>query len=167
MNQFIIAFGANMGSAVGTLQLAFIELKRSWNCLGFSSLYQTDPVGGVEQDDYVNAVAAFEGVATPREVLTELHRVEDQYGRTREIRWGPRTLDLDLIAMWEAQTPVILETDSLTVPHPRANERSFVTAPWSEIELPDFMYVIPAHGDIRLLDSATEFIQRLPESLDS
>ena len=167
MNLYLIAFGANHGEPLATLHHAFEELTGQWTCWAASSLYRTAPVGGVEQEDFINAVALFATDATPHEVLSELQSVENQFGRTREVRWGPRTLDLDVIAAWNNREPIALDSSDLTIPHPRAIERSFVLVPWSELELPDELYALPTVSDIRELPAAHEIPERLDQKLDA
>lgn len=167
MNIYLIAFGANMGDPVATLHHAFEELSGQWTCWAASSLYRTAPVGGVEQDDFINAVAVFATDASPHEVLSELQRVENQFGRTREVHWGPRTLDLDIIAVWCNQEPITLDSSDLTIPHPRAVERSFVLVPWSELELPEELYALASVSDIRELPAAHEILEHLDQKLDA
>lgn len=169
MNIYVIAFGANMGDPVAALHYAFNQLCGQWTCWAASSIYRTAPVGGVDQDDFVNAVAVFATESDPHQVLAQLQQVENERGRTREVRWGPRTLDLDVIAGWKDGEPIVLDSADLTVPHPRAVERSFVLVPWSELELPEELYVLPQHGDIRQLPAAHEILEivdRLDHRLD-
>lgn len=167
MNTVVIAFGANLNNPVETLKKAYAELAISWKSLGASHLYRTAPVGGVVQDDFTNAVAVFEVNLSPMQVLHELRRVENEFGRTREVRWGPRTLDLDLIAMWDGDQPVYLDSEDLTIPHPRAFERSFVTVPWNDISLAPEFLVLPGQGALNSLDSAHEQLMQLTERLDA
>jgi 2-amino-4-hydroxy-6-hydroxymethyldihydropteridine diphosphokinase len=115
-----------------------------------SSVYSTAPIGGVEQPDYLNAVVIVDTTLSPRELLDCLHDVENSWHRTREVRWGPRTLDLDLIDY----AGVTSDDPELTLPHPRAHERAFVLVPWleadPEAELTGFGPVaglVPALGD--------------------
>jgi 2-amino-4-hydroxy-6-hydroxymethyldihydropteridine diphosphokinase len=162
---FVVAFGANLNDPINTLKRAYAELAISWMSLGASHLYRTAPVGGVEQGDFTNAIAVFQANLTPHQVLAELHRVENEFGRTREVRWGPRTLDLDLIAMWQNDQPVYLDTEELTIPHPRAAERSFVTVPWNDIDLPQRYLVLPGYGTVDSLTSSREQLVQLPERL--
>ncbi len=164
---FVVAFGANLDDPIDTLKKAYAELAILWTCIGASHLYRTAPVGGVEQGDFTNAVAVFQADLTPHQVLRELHRVENEFGRTREVRWGPRTLDLDLIAMWDGDQPVHLDTEELTIPHPRAFERSFVTVPWNDIRLAPEFLVLPGHGAVDSLASAHEQLMQLTERLDA
>ena len=94
-----------------------------------SSLYETAPVGLTDQPDFLNAVAAVRTTLAPRDLLDRLLRVENRMGRVRNLRWGPRVIDLDLLLYGDAQ----VETLGLTVPHPRLRERAFVLVPLAEI----------------------------------
>lgn len=94
-----------------------------------SSLYETVPVGGPEQDPFLNAAVVLETGLEPRELLSELHMIESDAGRKRSARWGPRTLDLDILASEGAP----IEDEDLVIPHPRAAEREFVLQPLSEV----------------------------------
>jgi 2-amino-4-hydroxy-6-hydroxymethyldihydropteridine diphosphokinase len=109
--------------------------------LAVSSVYSTAPVGGPEQDDYLNAVVLVDTELSPHELLALAQRIEADHHRTREVRWGPRTLDVDLIALQDAGGEVLMDTADLTLPHPRAFERAFVCVPWTDVEperaLPD------------------------------
>src|SRR5699024_11278451 len=97
-------------------------------------VYATPPWGGVAQDDFLNAVLAVEHPGTPRDVLEWGFALERAAGRTREVRWGPRTLDVDVVTAEVAGEPVVDDDDELTLPHPRAAERAFVLVPWREID---------------------------------
>ena len=114
------------------------------------------PVGGPEQPDYANAVLIGDSDASPESLLALAHRAEADWNRTREVRWGPRTLDIDLIAYDD----VTLDTPELTLPHPRLFERAFVLAPLAEI-VPD-----RAIGDVRIRDALAKLdqtgIEKLP-----
>jgi 2-amino-4-hydroxy-6-hydroxymethyldihydropteridine diphosphokinase len=93
-------------------------------------LCETEPVGGPPgQPPYLNGAAELRTALAPEELLEALQQVEDAFGRTREVRWGPRTLDLDLLLYGDR----VVETPSLTVPHPRMHERRFVLGPLCEI----------------------------------
>jgi 2-amino-4-hydroxy-6-hydroxymethyldihydropteridine diphosphokinase len=95
-----------------------------------SSLYRSPPMCGADQPDYINAVATVLTGLDPQELLEQLQRIEDSHGRVRTAeRWGPRTLDLDLLAY----AGLIVESERLTVPHPGIAERNFVLFPWREI----------------------------------
>lgn len=104
-----------------------------------SSLYSTPPWGGVDQDDFINQVLIVEVDQDPLELLDRCQRLEAAAERVREVRWGPRTLDVDIVALYEGADStesgaVRIDVDRLTVPHPRAHERAFVLVPWSEID---------------------------------
>lgn len=104
-------------------------LRRAGVVSGVSSLYETAPVGGPEQGPYLNAVALIETTLSARDLLSLLHEIEAQAGRIRQQRWGPRTLDLDLVVYDE----LTLDSPDLELPHPRAHERKFVLAPLVEV----------------------------------
>lgn len=138
MTPVVIALGANLGDAHAALREAVAALPGAGVVVrAVSSVYQTDPVGGPEQPVYLNAVVVGETALDPEALLRALQRIEDEHGRTREVRWGPRTLDLDIISLGG----LTMSEDHLTVPHPRAAERGFVLIPWLEIDpqaqLPD------------------------------
>jgi dihydroneopterin aldolase/2-amino-4-hydroxy-6-hydroxymethyldihydropteridine diphosphokinase len=131
----VIALGANLGDARATLAQAVAELGSTpgLRVRAVSPLVETDPVGGPEQPAYLNAVLTADTTLTAGALLARLHAVEHTHGRTREVRWGPRTLDLDLIQAGEPGTASEVRSDrpDLTLPHPRAAERGFVLVPWS------------------------------------
>lgn len=134
----VIALGANLGDAAGTLERAVRRLRRTRGLhrVQVSPLFVTDPVGGPDQPEYVNAVLLGRTRLSPAGLLGQLHRVEEQFGRTREVRWGPRTLDLDLVQYGEPGrgTEVCSDDPDLLLPHPRAHERAFVLAPWVAVD---------------------------------
>ena len=126
----VISLGANIGDPKANLDLAVALLREATEVIAVSSYLQTKPVGGPEQADYLNAVAIVESELQAKDLLAVLNGIETAMGRNREIHWGPRVIDLDLI-----QYGGLLVTDEkLTLPHPRAHERRFVLAPWFEIE---------------------------------
>jgi 2-amino-4-hydroxy-6-hydroxymethyldihydropteridine diphosphokinase len=94
-----------------------------------SQVYETEPVGGVAQDDFWNLVVELESSATARELLDRCRRAEDARGRTRSVRWGPRTLDADVLLVGEETS----EDPEILVPHPRLFERAFVLVPLHEL----------------------------------
>ncbi|WP_265443275.1 2-amino-4-hydroxy-6-hydroxymethyldihydropteridine diphosphokinase [Flexivirga meconopsidis] len=133
-----IALGANLGDRVATLRSAVRSLDRTagLDLVAVSRLFETDPVGGPEQPDYLNAVAVGTTRLAPWTLLERLHEIEAGRGRTREIRWGARTLDLDLLQVGDPAAGNDLRSDraELTLPHPRAAERAFVLAPWADAD---------------------------------
>jgi 2-amino-4-hydroxy-6-hydroxymethyldihydropteridine diphosphokinase len=137
----VIALGANIGNPKEQMDIAVALLKESLEVSAISSYFTTAPVGGPEQPDYLNAVCIAESELPAAELLALLHGIEKALGRERIERWGPRTIDLDLI-----QYGTILSyADELLLPHPRAHERRFVLEPWCEIE-PDALLL--THGKI-------------------
>ncbi len=138
-----IGLGGNVGEAPSTLRSAIDQLDAlpDTRLVSASKLYRTAPVGGIEQADFVNAVAQIETALPPEVLLQALFAIERAHGRDRSIekRWGPRTLDLDLLLYGED----VIDIDGLTVPHPRIAERAFVLVPLVEIA-PDAF--IPGHG---------------------
>ena len=137
----VIALGANIGNPKEQMDIAVALLKESLEVSAISSYFTTAPVGGPEQPDYLNAVCIAESELPAADLLALLHGIEKALGRERIERWGPRTIDLDLI-----QYGTILSyADELLLPHPRAHERRFVLEPWCEIE-PDALLL--THGKI-------------------
>ena len=135
----VVALGANLGTdPAQTLRDAARRLGQEpglWG-LSCSPLFDTEPVGGPAQPAYTNAVLTARTSLAPWRVLDRLHRVEQEFDRTREVRWGARTLDLDLIQYGEPGTTdeVVSEDPELLLPHPRAHERGFVLAPWHALD---------------------------------
>lgn len=126
----VISLGANIGDAKANIDLAVALLREATDVIAVSSYLQTKPVGGPEQPDYLNAVAIVESELPAKDLLALLNGIETAMGRTREIHWGPRVIDLDLIQYGG----LLVHDEKLTLPHPRAHERRFVLAPWFEIE---------------------------------
>lgn len=126
----VISIGANIGDPKANLDLAVGLLREATEVIAVSSYLQTKPVGGPEQPDYLNAVAILESDLPAKDLLSLLNGIETAMGRTREIHWGPRVIDLDLIQYGG----LLVNDEKLTLPHPRAHERRFVLAPWFEIE---------------------------------
>ncbi|WP_314326622.1 2-amino-4-hydroxy-6-hydroxymethyldihydropteridine diphosphokinase [Paenarthrobacter ilicis] len=129
----ILALGSNLGERNDTLSTAVADLvdPLEVRLLGVSPVVQTKPVGGPEgQPDFLNMVMAVETTLSPMELLQHCQAVEQKHHRVRDVRWGPRTLDVDIIVFGDdtSDDPV------LTLPHPRAAERAFVLYPWSLLE---------------------------------
>jgi 2-amino-4-hydroxy-6-hydroxymethyldihydropteridine diphosphokinase len=135
----VIAMGSNLGDRMDYLQGGLDGLFDTprLRFLAVSPVYETAPVGGPEQPDYLNAVVIGETSMPAQALLERCRSLEDAFGRDRGgERWGPRTLDLDLIVYGDE----VSDSPGLTLPHPRAHERAFVLAPWHdadpEAELP-------------------------------
>ncbi len=129
MTDAVLSVGSNLGDRLAVLQGA-VDAVRPW-LRAVSPVYETPPWGPVAQDDYLNAVLLVaDPDAGPIEWLQRAHAAEDAAGRTRELRWGPRTLDVDVVAVDD----VVSDDPQLTLPHPRAAERAFVLVPWLAID---------------------------------
>ncbi len=128
----VIAMGSNLGDRMDYLQGGLDGLFDTprISFLAVSPVYETTPVGGPEQPDYLNAVVIAQTFMPARAVLERCLSLEDAYGRVRDERWGPRTLDLDLIIYGDE----VSNSPGLTLPHPRAHERAFVLAPWLDAD---------------------------------
>ena len=128
-----IALGSNMGDSLETLRQAARDLADLGEITAHSSLYQTDPVGGPEgQNVFLNAVILLEPnkeLLNPERLLDALLTLEEKHGRERRVRWGPRTLDLDLLVIGTQ----VWNSERLILPHPRMMERPFVLAPLCEV----------------------------------
>ena len=145
----VVALGANLDEPRKAIELAIELLKQSTDVIAISSMYETAPVGGPEQDNYINAVVTLESELPAADLLALLHGIEKSMGRVRDERWGPRVIDLDLIQYGT----LLSKSEELTLPHPRAHERRFVLQPWFEIE-PDA--ILLTHGPIK------ELLEQLP-----
>jgi 2-amino-4-hydroxy-6-hydroxymethyldihydropteridine diphosphokinase len=125
MSRAVLSIGSNLGDRLAALQVA-VDHFRPW-MVAASPVYETPPWGPVPQDDYLNAVVIVaDATATAREWLRRAQAAEQVAHRTRDVRWGPRTLDVDVIVV---DNEVSCEAE-LTLPHPRAAERAFVLVPW-------------------------------------
>jgi 2-amino-4-hydroxy-6-hydroxymethyldihydropteridine diphosphokinase len=143
VRRVVLSLGSNQGDRLALLQGAVETLADTpdFEVVALSAVYETDPVGGPEQSDFLNAIVIGEGPQSPRTLLERALAVEDAYDRVRNIRWGPRTLDVDVIAVGD----LTVDEDDLQVPHPRAAERAFVLVPWLEAD-PDA--VVPGAGKV-------------------
>lgn len=132
MADVVLALGSNLGDSAAILQGALDDLGAIDGLVldRVSSVFETDPVGGPDQDPYLNAIVVGVTTLDPRSLLAATQAVEQAWHRTREVRWGPRTLDVDIIAMGDVE----LESEDLTLPHPRAHERGFVLVPWLDAD---------------------------------
>ncbi|MES9937044.1 MAG: 2-amino-4-hydroxy-6-hydroxymethyldihydropteridine diphosphokinase [Sedimenticola sp.] len=153
MSDSVIAYiglGSNLEDPPQQVRTALEELAHIPRCslVASSNLYISTPLGPGDQPEYINAVAALETGLDARELLAELQAIEDQHGRVREERWGPRTLDLDILLIGDRQ----IDSPELTVPHPELSMRPFVLYPLQELVPADF--VVPGLGELRdLLDN--------------
>lgn len=129
MTRVYIGMGANLGDRLATLRTAIAALQSSGEIVAVSSLYETAPVGYLDQPAFLNTVVALETDETPETLLARLQEIEQAAGRVRSFPNAPRTLDLDLL-LYDEQ---ISDAPELTLPHPRLHERAFVLVPLAEI----------------------------------
>ena len=129
-----------------------------------SRVWETDPVGGPSQPDYLNAVIEVRTALPPDGLLAACHRVEDALGRVRDVRWGPRTIDVDMLLFDE----LTIDREDLSVPHPRLTERAFALLPLLELDpdasLPDGSRLSDARLGPRAMSSARPFAPPLEVS---
>ena len=129
MTRYAVALGSNQGDRLHHL-IAAVEALRSWSRLEtVSSLYETEPVGGPEQDPFLNAVAVIDSPMSPLDVLDRLQTIENDLGRVRTVKWGPRTIDLDLVSSDGPEH----HDERLDLPHSLAAERAFVLIPLVDV----------------------------------
>lgn len=145
----VIALGANIGDPKAQMDLAVAMLREATNVISVSDYFSTKPVSDIEQPDYLNAVCIAESDLPALDLLSVLHGIEIALGRERIEKWGPRTIDLDLIQYGS----LLSSADELTLPHPRAHERRFVLEPWVSI---DPEAILLTHGKI------SELLVQLP-----
>jgi len=132
MHRAVLSVGSNLGDRLGTLQgcVQAIGGLTGTDVLAISPVYETAPVGGPAQPDYLNAVLAVGTALGPRALLAATQGIEADFGRVRAERFGPRTLDIDIIS-YDGE---VSDDPVLTLPHPRAHERAFVLAPWHDVD---------------------------------
>jgi 2-amino-4-hydroxy-6-hydroxymethyldihydropteridine diphosphokinase len=157
MSRAVLSIGANLGDRFTALQNAVDDLAGHVTVLAVSPVYETAPVGGPEQRDFLNAVVLVSATQTPLELVDLGGRLERRAGRVPAERWGPRALDIDLIAYDD----LVSDDPQATVPHPRAHERAFVLRPWLDV---DPSASLPVHGAVAsLVESATGEVRRCDE----
>jgi 2-amino-4-hydroxy-6-hydroxymethyldihydropteridine diphosphokinase len=155
----ILSLGSNLGDREATLADAVRDIEKldQVELRGVSSLVETAAIkpDGVDASSpaYLNLVVEIATTLEPDALLTSLNLIELEHGRVREVRWGDRTLDVDIVTMGGLQ----LVTDALTLPHPRAAERAFVLVPWLEL---DPRAELPGIGAVDALPAAHESVSR-------
>lgn len=152
----VLSLGANLGEPRDTITQALEALDRHPRIAvrARSSFWRTAPWGDVAQNDFLNVTALVSTSLTPAELLGVCQGIEVACGRTRELRWGPRTLDIDVIQVRCAGAEVTASSTSLDLPHPRASVRAFVLAPWAEVE--PAATLTTRDGVVRVSDLLTE-----------
>jgi 2-amino-4-hydroxy-6-hydroxymethyldihydropteridine diphosphokinase len=145
----VIALGANIGDPKSQMDLAVAMLREALEVVAVSEYLSTKPVSDIEQPDYLNAICIAESELPALDLLSVLHGIEKTLGRERLEKWGPRTIDLDLIQYGS----LLSSADELMLPHPRAYERRFVLEPWFSV---DPEAILLTHGKI------SELLEQLP-----
>lgn len=125
-----MALGSNLENRKLNLDIAITHLEVLLKDLKVSPYFETKPVGGPTQNDFINAVVIGESDLAPEVLLAELLEIEVQMGRVRDVKWGPRIIDLDLIVYGDQK----VDTVFLKLPHPLAHSREFVLRPWLEVD---------------------------------
>ena len=128
-NRAYIGMGSNLGDSAASLRAAVRRLADLGTIAAASPVYETDPVGYADQPDFLNAVIALDTPLEPESLLDELLAIEAEFKRERGVRYGPRTLDLDLLLFGQAR----IDEKGLQIPHPRLHERAFVLEPLAEV----------------------------------
>lgn len=147
MNKSYLSLGSNMGDRLGMLREAVRLLKEHTeiDIMKISSLYETDPVGFTDQDAFLNMVVYLQTDLSALELLEVCQDIERKLDRKRDKRWGPRTIDLDILLYNKEE----LETEKLIIPHPRMHERAFVLVPLLELD-PDQDFIEPQREGIEI-----------------
>lgn len=163
-NFAVLSIGGNQGDSAALLRTVAREF--DGQIVARSAFFATPPWGGVEQDDFLNAVLIVDVQEEPMALLRRCQRLEQAADRVREIRWGPRTLDVDIVSLHDASNGPITSADpELLLPHPRARERAFVLVPWADadpdasldgVSVADLIALLPAEDvdSIRRLDTS-------------
>lgn len=164
MTRAVLSLGSNLGDRLAHLRAAVTGF--AGVLVAASPVYETAPWGGVEQPDFLNAVLIVDDAdADAWEWLHRGQRLEDASGRVREVRWGPRTLDVDVVCVTGPDGPVLSDHPDLLLPHPGTRERATVLRPWLDVE-PDA--VLHGHGPVAGLLAALgpdQGMRRRPETL--
>lgn len=164
MSRAFISIGSNLGDRVKYCRRAIEELAAFADILNISSLYETEPVDKEDQPEFINGVVEIDTDLSPHELLAKTKSIEDKLGRVRDEKWGPRTIDLDIIFYDD----IILEDKDLEIPHPRVHLRRFVLEPLFEIA-PNFIHPLYNISAKDLMDNIGDDkrVVRLEESTAS
>ncbi|WP_096203222.1 2-amino-4-hydroxy-6-hydroxymethyldihydropteridine diphosphokinase [Bacillus sp. FJAT-45350] len=146
-NEALISLGSNIEKRDGYLQFGLRELSEheQIEVMEVSSIYETAPIGYTEQEHFLNLVVQVKTSLLPMELLRVAQKIENDANRKRVIRWGPRTLDLDILLYNQEN----IKVDDLSIPHPRMNERGFVIIPLQEIQ--PSLYFVHLNKPIKLV----------------
>lgn len=161
MTRAALALGANLGDPRTTLRgaVAGLSAHPEVSVDAVSGLWHTAALGGPQQPDYLNAVVLVQTSLDSRALLSLAHDLEEDAGRVRDARWGPRTLDVDLLAFDEERS----DDPALTLPHPRAHQRRFVLEPWAQVD--PSLVLEPADGPARTVGQWAASITDQPVTL--
>ena len=145
METAFISLGSNLDNPIKHVLDASREINQLNNITvtRLSSMYKTKPIGPQNQNDFINAVAVLRTRLSPLDLLSSLQSIEEKHSRKRNIRWGPRSLDLDILQYGK----LVISTKDLKIPHPELVKREFVLIPLLEVTNPDF--IITKHGKIK------------------
>lgn len=152
MHKLFLAFGSNLGDRGKNIQDAIVQLESfGMKMIKSSRLYETKPVGKTDQPDFYNMVAEFKTEMSPEDMMLHIHTVERALKRVRKEKWGPRTIDIDILFVGDK----VINQEGLVVPHPRLHERNFVLVPLNEIA-PDFVHPIYQKTVSELLNQSSD-----------
>ncbi|WP_448858643.1 2-amino-4-hydroxy-6-hydroxymethyldihydropteridine diphosphokinase [Corynebacterium propinquum] len=150
----VLSIGSNMDDSRELLDSVYRDFAGKGQLRAASSIYRTPAWGVEDQPDFLNAILLVEVDQTPLELLHRGQELENAAGRVRVQKWGPRTLDVDIVAAWDSDaTEITSDTEELRLPHPHAHQRAFVLQPWLEIN-PDA--VLGGQRVAELLDELTD-----------
>jgi 2-amino-4-hydroxy-6-hydroxymethyldihydropteridine diphosphokinase len=150
MTRAVLSLGSNLGDRFAHLRAAVAGFADA--LVAASPVYETAAWGGVEQDDFLNAVLLVDDPGTDaRGWLRRGQDLEDASGRVRDVRWGPRTLDVDVVTVDSTDGPVVSDVPELFLPHPGTPDRATVLRPWLDV---DPTAVLPGHGPVAALLAA-------------
>lgn len=146
----VISIGSNMDDRYALLNTVVAEFREE--LVACSSIYATPPWGVADQDEFLNAVLVVDVDCTPLELLRRGQRLEQEAERVRVRKWGPRTLDVDIVQIRDEGEELLSEDPELTLPHPWAWQRAFVLIPWAEVEPDAVLHGTPVAALVANLD---------------
>lgn len=147
-----ISLGGNLGNTLEIFKNSYLEIeKKIGRITAFSNMYQTAAWGKTDQPDFLNQVISLETDLHPEKIMSELLAIELFFGRRRDVIWGPRILDLDILFIGNQ----IVSSENLTIPHPQIAHRRFVLIPMAEIA-PDFLHPVLQQTMLELLEQTTD-----------
>ncbi|MFC1528847.1 2-amino-4-hydroxy-6-hydroxymethyldihydropteridine diphosphokinase [Candidatus Latescibacterota bacterium] len=158
-----LGLGSNIGDRLGNLNGAVLRLNSSPEILvmNVSNIYETVPVGGPVQPDYLNAAVEIETILEPEGLFRHCSGIEKAMGRERTEKYGPRIIDIDIVLY----NQLVLKTDDLTIPHPRMHERAFVLRPLADL-VPDYVHPVTGLAVKELLERVDQSgVQKIDERI--